>query len=253
MRRAILIILAILFSFSLNCQAQDAIAEFEGRFWITDLDAKVRVVESGIGDKFDLKSDLGIKDEDFPEARFYWHTAADSKIRFTYTQAEFEGDQAVSRSIQFEGQTFTAGSRVVSDLDIKYFSLGWIWQFLNFFNNKVKLGPLLDLKAINAKVSLDALDLGIKESEDFWGGLPTVGLALNFTPVKSADLFAEASGISAGDIGYFFDIEAGVKITPVKYCSIVAGYRMMSLKAEDSSDFAKINLDGPFVGVTLKF
>lgn len=233
--------------------AKEETAEFEGRYWVTDLDAKVRVVESGIGEKFDVKSDLGIDDENFPEARFYWHTGPNSKIRLTCTQAKFEGDETVSRSIEFEGQTFTAGARVISELDIKYFSLGWIWQFLNFCNEKIKLGPVVDLKAVNAKVSLDAPDLGIKESEDFWGGLPTVGLALNIMPVKKLDLFAEVSGIPAGEIGYFFDIEAGVKITPVKYCSIIGGYRMISLKAEDSSDFAKINLNGPFVGATLKF
>lgn len=226
--------------------------EFEGRYWVADLDAKIRITKAGIGEEFDLKSDLGIDNENMPEAIIYWHTGHNSKLRFAYTQAEVDGDQTVTRTIQFAGQTFNAGTRVVSDFEIKYLRFGWIWQFLNLFD-KVKLGPVLELKAINADVSLDAPGLGIRESENFWAGLPTAGLAFNITPIKKLDLFAEFSGLPAGDIGYFLDAEAGIKIMPSKYFTITGGYRAIRLKAKDGSDFTKLDINGPFVGASIKF
>ncbi|MEW6101862.1 MAG: hypothetical protein AB1481_06180 [Candidatus Omnitrophota bacterium] len=233
--------------------AQEPTVEFEGRYWITDLDAEVKAVSSGVGEKFDLKSDLGIDDEDFPEGRFYWHTGPNSKIRLSYTQADFDGDQNATQTIQFEGQTFTVGTRVISGLDIKYFGIGWIWQFLNLSEDKIKIGSIVEVKGLSAEVSLDAPTLGVSESEEFFGGLPTVGLALDISPIDKIKLFAEVSGIGAGDLGYFFDTEAGIKIMPFKHFSIIAGYRAIGIKAEDDPDFVKFDLNGPFFGATLKF
>jgi len=233
--------------------AQEPTVEFEGRCWVTDLDAKVKVSKSGIGEKFDLKSDLGVDDQNLPEGRLYWHTGPSSRIRFAYTQADFKGDETVTRSIQFSGQTFNVGTRVVSKFDIKYFRFSWIWQFLNFIGDKLKLGTIIEAKAINADVSLEAPDLSVKESEKFWGGLPTVGLALDINPVNKVDLFAEFSGLGAGNLGYFFDAEAGIKFMPTKYFAIIGGYRTISIKAEDSHNFASMNMRGPFVGATLRF
>lgn len=245
------VVVVVILFFALGIAFSETV-EFEGRYWAADLDAKIRITESGVGEEFDLKSDLGINDENMPEGRIYWHTGRNSKLRFAYTQLEVDGDQTVTRTIQFSGQTFTAGTRVVSDFEIKYLRLGWIWQFLNLFD-KVKLGPVLELKAVNADVSLDAPSLGIREAENFWAGLPTAGLAFNITPIKKLDLFAEFSGLPAGGIGYFLDAEAGIKITPFKYCSIIGGYRAIRLKAEDGSDFTKLDINGPFVGVSIKF
>jgi len=242
MQKIIILFTFIMACFLGVCFAEDAAVEFEGRYWITDLNSEARVVESGIGDKFDFKSDLGIKDENLPEGRVCWHIGPKNELRFAYTQAEFEGDQTVSRLIQFEGQTFAIGSRVVSDFKIKYFRFGCIRQLMNFFGSRLKLSSVSEVKLVNADMSLDAPALSIKESKDLWGGLPTGGLAIDFSPVKKITLFAEASGMAAGKLGYFFDAEAGIKIIPVKYCSIIAGYRMISLKAEQSSDFAKIDL-----------
>lgn len=227
--------------------------EFEGRYWFADIDAKIRVEESGIGDEFDLKSDLGIDNENLPEGIIYWHTGPNSRLRLTYIDVDADGDETVTRAIQFSGQTFTAGTRVVSDFEIQYLRFGWIWQFLNCCNDKARFGTIIEAKAVNTDMSLNAPALGISESEEFWAGLPTAGLAFDIQLLKILAMFAEFSGLPAGETGYFFDAEAGIKINPVKYCSIIGGYRIIKLKAEDSSDFTKVEFSGPFAGVSIKF
>jgi hypothetical protein len=245
--------------------AQDGALEFEGRYWAADLDAKVKVVSSGIGDTFNLKNDLGIADEDFPEGRVIWHTGPNSRIRLSYTLAEYTGDQSVTRTIDFNGKSYTLGSRVESKLDLQYFGLGWIWQFISMADERIKLGTVLELKGVSADVSLKAPSLGYDENENFIGGLPVAGLALELAPFKDfkarerqtvwsrINFFAEASGMSAGSYGYFVDAEAGIKISPLKHLTITGGWRLIDIKAEDKPDFAKLRLKGPFASATFRF
>jgi len=229
--------------------------EFEGRYWITDLTAKAKVTESGIGTGIDFKDDLGLKDENFPDARFTWYTGPNSKLRLAYNQVAYDGDENIERTIEFGGSIYPVGTRVITDLDIKYLRLGWAWQFINIAKGKVKLGTLLEAKGLLMKISVEAPNLipPIKESVRFRGILPTLGSALDINPHKIVNIFAEVSGIYAGEYGSFLDGEAGVKIIPIKNLSVLGGYRIFYLKAEDDSDFAKLKISGPFVGATLRF
>jgi len=46
------------------------------------------------------------------------------------------------RAIQFNRTDYPASTRVVSELDLHYFRLGWIWQ-LPVIPGKLRAGPLL--------------------------------------------------------------------------------------------------------------
>ena len=244
-----------LVSFTGSAVAQDVRVEFEGRYWFPDLDAKAQAVESNVGTEFDMKSDLGIKNENFPEGRFIWHTGPHSQIRFSYTQAKYEGDQTVPRTVNFEGQTYTGGTRVISDFNLLYFEAGWIWQFIHFWDDKVKLGTLIEGSGVFTDITLEAPNLAppVKESQQYIAGLPTGGLALTIEPYEWVGLFAEASGFPAGSYGYFFDGEGGVKFTPIRNLTLKGGYRIITLKADSDPDFIKVDLSGFFVGGSLRF
>lgn len=228
--------------------------EAEARYWFTDLESKASVTASGVtGTDIDLKDDLGIGDEDLPEARLIWHTGPNSKIRLAYTQVNYSGSKNIEKTITFDGKSYTAGTNVESDLDIQYLRLGWAWQFINLAEDKIKLGTLVDVKVLMLEASLDAPSLGFSESEDFAGALPTVGLVLDLNPIKKVNLFAEVSGLTAGDYGYFIDAETGIKITPLKNFSLSAGYRIFDMKFESDPDYAELTISGPFISGSIKF
>jgi hypothetical protein len=229
--------------------------EFEGRYWFTDLEGDIKITENDIGTDIDLKDDLDIKDEGYPEGRFTWYTGKNSKIKVAYTQVGYDGDANLQRTILFDGTTYNVGTRVVTELDIKYASIGWAWQFINIDNGFFKLGTLIEAKGFWTEASLEAPDLPtpIKEKEEFVFGLPTIGIALDINPHKMLNIFAEGSGMTAGQYGYMYDVEVGIKLIPIKILSIMGGYRLLEFKAEDDSDFAKVRVHGPFVGVTVRF
>ena len=235
--------------------AQQNKVEFEGRYWISELDAKAKVVSNSVGTDFDFQSDLGLGDEDFTEGRIYWNASKNSKIRLAYTEIGYSGSKNITESIEFDGKTYSIGALVNTELDLTYFKLGWIWQRLSFLDNTIKVGTLLEAKGLMADVSLAAPNElpSISESADFIGGLPTFGVAVNLLPMEQLDVFFEISGLPAGDFGYFFDAEVGVKYIPFKNFSIIAGYRMIDIKAEDDPDFVEIEISGPFIGGTLRF
>jgi hypothetical protein len=256
MSKMILLVLAILVFTPCFAFAQKSpTLELEGRYWIPDLSGKVKASETFIDTEVDLKGDLGIKDENFPEARVTWYTGPKSKIRLAYTQAGFEGDENLDRTIEFDGQTYTVGTRVETDVKVRYLRLGWAWQFIDIGKGVVKLGTLLEGKGFWGKVTLEAPDLSpsLRESEKFLFGLPTLGIALDINPHKMINIFAEASGLTAGSYGYVYDAEVGVKLIPVKFLSIIGGYRIFDIKAKHNDDYAKLRLHGPFAGATLRF
>ncbi len=233
----------------------EATVEFEGRAWFPELEAKAKVPASGLGTSFNIPSDLGVDDEVFPEGRLIWHTGPHSQLRLTYTQATYEGDQAVTRTIEFKGQTYTAGTRVQSEFELRYFSVGWIWQFLHFWEDRVRLGPVIEGKGISADVSLDAPNTSppIRESEEVLGVAPTAGLALGLTPIKRVEVFAEGSGLALGDLGHFFDVETGLRFIPFKNLTISGGYRFLDFKVKVDPDFLDVELAGFFAGGSVRF
>lgn len=229
--------------------------DIEGRYWITDLDGRIRYTESDIGTTIDFKEDLGLDNENYPELRFSWHIGRKSKLRLAYTQAAYSGDENISKTIEFGGETFTVGTRVKTDLDVKYFRLGWIWEFINIADSAVKFGTLLEAKGFWVDASLDAPELvsPIKESVEAVGGFPTAGVVLDIRPHKLVNLFGEISGIYAGKYGYSYDGEAGVGITPLKNLSFIGGWRILGFEVEDDPDFVRLKISGPFAGAILRF
>ncbi|MFH1176148.1 MAG: hypothetical protein V1750_01980 [Acidobacteriota bacterium] len=229
--------------------------EIEGRYWKSTLAADARVGNGELGTAFDFKDDLGMTDKNITDLRLIFNTGPRSRIRLGYLQVAYAGDASVSRTIEFSGQTYTVGTRVLSALDKKYGRLGWIWQFVNAGNGAFRLGTLLEVKqlAIEARLAANELQPPERASEKFDAMLPTIGLALDIVPHRGLDIFAELSGISAGSKGSMVDGEAGIKIVPVPSLAIIASYRVLELKYKDKPDYANLKISGPFAGLSLRF
>ncbi|MFH1622555.1 MAG: hypothetical protein ABIA97_05480 [Candidatus Omnitrophota bacterium] len=228
--------------------------EFEGRYWIAGLSSHAKVTENSvIGTDMDLEDDLGVGDDNLPEARLIWNIGPNSMLRAAYTQVSYGGDKNIEKTIYFNGNTYALGTNVSTDLDVDYFRLGWAWQFLNIGDDKVKAGPLLEVKAFMVDMSLDAPSIGVSEAEDFIIALPTFGGIVDIDIGEKFSLFAEASGLPSADYGHFFDTEIGIKFIPLKNFTIVAGYRVIDIELEDDDSYGELDMKGPFFGATFRF
>jgi hypothetical protein len=235
--------------------AAQLLVELEGRFWFTKLDAAAKVTSNSLpGTSVDLDKDLGVHDEGLPELRLTLSTGLAGKIRLAYLRGDFASDTTLQRSLQFGGTTFTASSRVESDIEFHYGRIGWAWQF-PAVPGIFKIGPLVDVKGLVIDASIRNRTAGSSQRESALLPIafPTAGLMANVTPLTWLDLFAEASGVPFGDLGHVVDAEAGIRVLPFRFFTIAAGYRILDVRVGDNDDFAKVRLSGPFVGASFRF
>jgi hypothetical protein len=131
--------------------------------------------------------------------------------------------------------------------------LSWTWQFLEAAEGRFRLGPLVEAHGMWFDASLAAPQLNLRASDKRVVGYPTVGLALDASPHGRLAVFAEASGISAGDYGYTYAGEAGVRVQPMRHVGFTAGYRLFRVDPRFDPDYARVKVAGPFVGAFVTF
>jgi hypothetical protein len=249
-------VLTTLFSLALifvHSQAS-AILKLEGRYWFTDLDGDLKVTESGIeGTDIELTDTLKVDDEDFWEIRATLELGR-HKIRYGFVQFEWDGENTLTETITFGGETFTITTFVATDLDIDYHRLGYEYDIIDTLDNR--LGLIVEVKYFDIDASLEAPNEvpPIKESEAFAAPIPTVGVAFQLGLPFLFNVGGELTGITLGKYGYLLDGEAAVNFKPFPFVSISGGYRYLKLKAEDEDDFeVDIDLNGPFITLRAGF
>jgi hypothetical protein len=233
--------------------AQGPVVEFEGRYWMTNLSAEAKVTEAGHGTDINLKSDLGLADKNFASGRLSFFVGQNHRLTFNYTPISYSTDSTIKRNVEFGGETYAVNTRVVTGLDLQYLRFGWAYQFVNVDGGKFKFGTLFEVKGVQGDVSLAAPSLGIDNAWDFKAWLPALGLAMDLNPTPFINIFAEISGLPAGQYGTIWEAEAGVKFIPFKNFSISGGYRLVDIEARNDPDYARIKLGGPYVGLSLRF
>ena len=230
------------------------IIEVEGRLWNPKLDSTVKIVDNGIGQDVNLVNDLGFEErKNFYEGRLQIKFARKHKFTFEYLPLKWDADKVVTKTIQINGQTYAAGTRVQSSLDLKFFKGGYEYDFLA--GSAGFLGFTLDVLVANAKTQISAPALGsaFDVNEDRTAPIPMIGLIGRVYPIRWVNLTAKASGLPAGSYGYIFDGEASLNINPIRYLGISGGYRYFVIDIKYNDNSLDYRLDGPFVGVSLRF
>ena len=228
--------------------------ELEGRYWIPQLSSHLRLERNGLGTDIDAQKDLGIRDTNLPSGTVAWQHRW-SRLSFSYTPLSFSGDQNVSRTVVFNGQQYTVGTRIQSDLSIQHLQLNWTYELIHSKDGKFRLGPLVEADAflMHGRLSAPVLSPPISEEEDLSVGLPAAGLRMLLSPLRRLDIFAQVAGMDVPGYGYFVGSDSGARVRLFQQLFLSAGYRTFNLHVENSPDFFRVQLRGPFVGAGLQF
>ena len=239
---------------------RDASVEFEGIFWFPDTRANAQIGIGPLrsGTEFSLEGDFGVSDRDIPSGRFTWFTGDKSRLVLDYAKRDFSGQAVLGRQIEIRDTTFNAGAVASADLDLGLARFGWIWQFITASSGKVKLGTLVEARAIFSDISVQGQAFGapvVREEARVNFGLPTLGFALDINPNDTWNLFARMSAMSVGRFGHIADGEAGIKLIPVKNFSISGGYRYEASEVRAPRHDARMRyiFEGPFASASLRF
>lgn len=231
---------------------EDYNLEIEGRYWKPRLDSTIKIVESGIGNEFKLVDDLGFdREKDAGEGRLQIKFFRKHKFNFSFLPLKWAGDKIITRTIEFSGKTYTAGTRVQSKLDLNLFKAGYEYDFLT--GQYGFLGAVIDILIGNVGIELKAPELAIQEKEEITAPLPALGLMGRLYPFKWLNITAKVSGLPAGSYGHILDAEVSLHINPVKYVGISGGYRYFEIKGRYNDNSVDFRLNGPFAALLVRF
>lgn len=228
-------------------------AGVRGSYWFPDLSAEIQTFDPApAGTKFDAVDDLGIGDENFPSGEAFLRFGR-FHLRVGYTSVSYDGSNTLSRTIVFNGQTFSVSDNVVSMLDVDMIDAEIQVDLIrpDLVAASFYLGLVGKVKFVDGEVELRSTAL--TEKQDFQAPIPMVGLAAGVGILKDlvrAD--ARAAGMSYSG-NHLFEGDAYLSIIPFPFLRIQGGYRLIDLKVDDDDIVAELTMKGPYAGAQISF
>ena len=249
-----LAVFIFLLTFSVSVQAFELGAR--GYYWFPKLSGDVRVDKNGVtGTYIDVENDLDISDESYPSVEVFLGVGK-HHISLMYTDADYSGENNISRDIYFNGKLYTDTTFVASNLKFTMIDLEYQYDFLDLENVLAgfSLGIIAKVKYIEGETILKAASLGLDESETFTVPVPMLGLAMHMgilVDILEARVRVAGTGYSGNK---FYEGLADVSLTPFPFLDVHGGYKYMKFEVDDISDvYTDIEFAGPYIGLTLSF
>jgi hypothetical protein len=232
-------------------------AGVRGMYWGSTISGNVQTLTGGLpGTDLDVKSDLGMKDENVFNGEAFLK-AGRFTFRVAYTPLKFTGSSVLSTPIDFDGNTFPAGTPVSSKLETKMIDGDVQWDLLNpdLGVASLNLGVFLRLKYVDGSVEIssDNPALPISATQDFRLPIPEVGVAAGIGFLKDivrAD--ARVCGMAYSG-NHLYEGDAFLSVIPFPFLRLQGGYRFIDLKADENDLKATLKIKGPYAGIQVAF
>ena len=211
----------------------------------------VAVTDLGIAGTNLTDSTLGLKRSNNVTAEIAIQLG-DGRLSASYLPLKFNGASTLATGVNFNGQNFTAGTAITSELKASIADIGYTYYLVNMDDlpSRLQFGIETSLKYIRIDSSLSGG--GITKNSSVNVPLPTIGL-------RGRVALADFIGLTgrAAYIGYngntFTDIEAQIEFSPMPTLGIYGGYRYLDVKADSSGVVLNAQFKGPFAGLFFRF
>ncbi len=177
-----------------------------------------------------------------------------SRFSLNYLPIAFSGTGTLSDTIEINGETFSASTRVKTDLDLDVYDIGYTYFLVNTDDlpTRIQLGLELAVKIADANLAVRESNGNVSASESLVMPIPTVGararLALaDYLGVSGRLGYMEVAG------NYFMDAEAQVEFSPLPMFGLYAGIRYFDLKIDEDDIYVDTQMAGPFGGLMVRF
>ena len=222
-------------------------------YWFPAFKTDMKSGGAGLpGTDLNLKDNLGVGNEAFPslEAFLAWD---DHHLNLTYTPVNYSGSTTLSTPINFNGQTFAAGTGISTDLKLRMLDLEYRYTFLDVEN--ILAGFSLDaigqFKVIDGEAKLAAAGKEAKDSVLF--PVPMIGLGTHIGLLLDLlEARAKVTGIAYSG-NYFYEALADVSWTPFPFLDLHAGYKIIRLRIDLKDLFLNSEFTGPYVALTVSY
>ena len=232
-------------------------AGVRGMYWGSTISGDVQTVTNGVpGTVLDLKSDLGLKDENVFNGEVFLK-AGNFTFRVAYTPLKYTGSAVLSKLVVFDGIPFPPGTPVSSKLETKMVDGDVQWDLLNpdLGVVSVNLGVFLRLKYVDGSVEISSDNplLPLSATQDFRLPIPEIGAAAGFGFLKDivrAD--ARVSGMAYSG-NHLYEGDTFLSVIPFPFLRLQGGYRFIDLKADENDIKGTLKIKGPYAGIQVAF
>jgi hypothetical protein len=227
--------------------------EFSLGVWTSDPDIQVSSESLGIiGTRIDAVTDLGFKQETFRDWRVVLRPSKKFKFRFGYTPIHYEAESVLTRDVVFNGQKYTIGVPITSDLDWKVWKIGIEYDFV--YGDRGFFGFVTDVKYTNARV--DIISPITAEFSKVSVPIPTIGAVARVYLVKGLAVNGELTGMKlsySDNEGKYIDFDTNVTYNFTNNVGAQFGYRKLHIEYTIDTDAGRAVLKGIYFGGVARF
>jgi len=228
--------------------AQGQMVDVGIRFWKPSPEL---VLSSG-GVTVDFVQDFGLEEEWFREYR--GSIGRRQKLRVNFVRFEYNAEAIIERTIVFQGQEFTVGAPVATDVKWDQWTFSYEWDFVSRPGGF--LGLLTDLRYNKVVASLDSPALTSTATTDVSVPAPAFGFIGRGYIGDWASITGEFTGITLGFDAfdgetYDLDIYGTAHFGP--HFGISGGYRALDIHYEVDDDIGDLKMKGPYFGAVVSF
>jgi hypothetical protein len=205
-----------------------------------------------VGDRIDAVADLGFERSTFQDFRVVVRPSRKFKLRFGVTPVKYEGDTILTRSIVFNGQRYTIGLPVTSELEWRSWRFGIEYDFIS--TSRGFFGVILEGKFTDLNVEL--LAPLIAEFARVRVPVPTIGAIGRVYVARNVALSAEFTGLKLtiqDDTGTYLEFDVNAQFNFNKNLGVQGGYRAMTLDYAVELDSGELDLKGLYFGGVARF
>jgi hypothetical protein len=235
---------------------ENYVIEAAAGFWFPSADMTISSEGINIpGSQINLKRDLGLKDDSFPEIRATLRPARKHKFRFQFIPIKYRQDTTLTRDLIFNGQRYRAGLPVSSLLDWKAFRFAYEYDFI--YRSRGFLGVVIDLKYtdVNAELSSAAV---AREFAHKRAPVPAIGGIGRYYVLPNISITGEVSGVKVPNIdddydGHYLDFDLYGTVNVTNNVGAQLGYRSFDVGYKIEGDTGSFVVKGLYFGIIARF
>jgi len=159
-----------------------------------------------------------------------------------------EGEKELTQTITYGSQTFSATTKVASILELGQDDIGLYYRVpfvATATHEVVELKAGLNIRMLSFKASITAAALNKTEEKSFSSPIPMIYAGLDINPFEYLSLVADLKMLSVGG-NSMTEYSAELRIKPVHFFYLGAGYASESIKIDTNDVKANINFAEPY-------
>jgi hypothetical protein len=255
---------AFLFLAATPAVAQDEHIGLRVREWFARMSGTIEADDgSGTSERVDLGADLGLADRNLThELQAYLRIPVVGRIYLGWYRVHDTGDETLTRTIDFEGLTFTTSTNVHSEvtLDVGYLTYEFAFPTIPIGDVVgIELGLQVSGRVFRGDGSIEESAGGQSGQKDGVFGLPTIGghVTVTFFEVIRAEVELLGLAFAYGDVRiHYLEASAEVVAQPVPWLFAGVGYKLTSLELSNTGTqrfLFDVTISGLYITAGVRF